>query len=74
MDLLLFDRYLKETQQMVKENRHIAEHAYMRDVYLDSVRQAPKAIVELGVREGMSTRTMAKAASLFGGWTACIRN
>lgn len=56
---------LTEVDREMARYRHIAEHAFMRSVFIDTVAQKPNLIVEIGAREGLSTRTFCRAASLF---------
>jgi hypothetical protein len=54
---------------IAQENRRIAVHAVLPDIFDEVVRAAPKLIVELGVsREALANKALVAAAELFGAW------
>jgi len=51
MGSIVFEGYRSEIKRMVAENRRIAIHASLEDIFNEGIEAGPKAVVELGVSE-----------------------
>jgi hypothetical protein len=67
MDSTAFNENLKFVRDLVSDNKRIAMHASLEDIYHEAVSQNPRFILELGVSKyGHSTKVLGKVAEMFG--------
>ncbi len=66
MDYPLYSNYLKEVENLIKNNKNNAIHASLSDIFLLSMNAKPKLIVELGVSSSaLANKVLWRIADLF---------
>lgn len=66
MDYPLYYNYLKDIENLIKDNKNNAIHASLSDIFLLSINAKPKLIVELGVSSSaLANKVLWRVADLF---------
>lgn len=66
MDWKAFFNHYKYVEQLVEQNKRIAIHACLVDIFLYATSNMPSMIMELGVsKEGLSTKVLSRVAQMF---------